>query len=163
MTQASIYLTWTPVGTAGAADDFTIDDVQLDVAPIATPFERRPFLLELKACQRHYWKSFAYATAPAQAVGSTASPLLLCAILAGANQAVGFVRWPVPMRVAPTITTYNPVSANAQARDISINADCSSTTITDLTTEGGRLYTIGNASSVATSMLVFHAQADAGI
>ena len=51
--QASIYLQWTPTGTAGAADYFEIDDVQLEVSPVATAFERRPFVLEEIACQRH--------------------------------------------------------------------------------------------------------------
>ena len=53
VTQASIYLTWTPTGTAGVNDWFAIDDVQLEISPVATAFERRPFALEELACQRH--------------------------------------------------------------------------------------------------------------
>lgn len=53
ITQASIVIIWTPTGTAGAADYFEIDDVQLEISPVATAFERRPFALEEIACQRH--------------------------------------------------------------------------------------------------------------
>ena len=163
VTQASIYLTWTPVGTASTNDWFQIDDVQLEISPVATQFERRPFEAELRACQRHYWKSFAYATGPAQNVGINTGCLVQLAIAAGANLQLMPLRWPVPMRVAPSVTTYNPAAANAQMRDLSTTSDCSSTAASSLTTEGGIISAVGNAGSGVTSHMQVHATFDAGI
>lgn len=53
-TQLGVQFSYTPVGTAGAADHFEITGVQLEEGLIATPFEQRPFGLELLLCQRYY-------------------------------------------------------------------------------------------------------------
>jgi hypothetical protein len=44
----------TPVGTAGAADYFDITGVQLEANYQPTPFEQRPYGVELQLCQRYY-------------------------------------------------------------------------------------------------------------
>lgn len=46
----------TPSGTAGAADYFDITGVQLELGSVATPFEVRPYPVELQLCQRYYYK-----------------------------------------------------------------------------------------------------------
>lgn len=53
-TQLGVQFQYTPVGTAGAADYFEITDVQLEESPVATPFERRFYGLELSLCQRYF-------------------------------------------------------------------------------------------------------------
>ena len=68
--QMTVSFQMTPVGTAGADDSFTVDEVQLQVGT-ATAFERRPFFYDIQMCQRYYWKTFAYSTAPVQNVAST--------------------------------------------------------------------------------------------
>lgn len=162
VTQASIYLTWTPAGTAGAADDFTIDDVQLEIGLARTTFERLPFALELLLCQRHFWKTFKYDVAPAQNAGSPTADHQWGAQRAGAASNFGFLPFPVVMRSAPTITFFNPSAANAQARDLDAAADCSSTSGSG-TVRGMRFTTVGNASTAIGNTLAFHATADAGI
>lgn len=162
VTQGAIYLTWTPAGTAGAADDFTIDDVQLEVGPAPTAFERLPFTLELLLCQRHYWKTFKYDVAPAQNAGSPTADHQWGAQRAAAASNFGFLAFPVVMRSAPTITFFNPGAANAQARDLDAAADCSSTSGSGYV-RGMRFTTVGNASTTIGNTLAFHATADAGI
>ena len=53
-TQFGILFSYTPVGTAGAADFFEVTRVQLEVGSVATPFEHRPYGMELALCQRYY-------------------------------------------------------------------------------------------------------------
>ncbi len=56
-TQLAVQITYTPsgeFGAAGAADYFEVTDVQLEESPVATPFERRFYGLELSLCQRYF-------------------------------------------------------------------------------------------------------------
>ena len=97
----------TPTGTAGANDWYEISKVQLEEGEYATPFEQRPIGLELALCQRYYCKTFSCDTPPnATRLGEIMSR----AIGAGTNRAVANVRFPVEMRIAPTVTFYSPNS-----------------------------------------------------
>ena len=91
---------------------FAITGAQLEVGNTPTPFEHRPFGVELGMCQRYYEKSFPYATAPAQNVGAS----LGAAYATGQvlNQTFSsLVKFAVAKRAAPTITTYAPDAASA--------------------------------------------------
>ena len=91
---------------------FAITGVQLEIGNTPTPFEHRPFGVELGMCQRYYEKSFPYATAPAQNVGAS----LGAAYATGQvlNQTFSsLVKFAVAKRAAPTITTYAPDAASA--------------------------------------------------
>jgi hypothetical protein len=98
---------------------FAITGVQLEVGSIATPFEHRPFGMELALCQRYYEKSFPYNYEPVQnivsLVGATAG--VRGAVLATGqvtNQKFSStVKFAVTKRATPTITTYAPDSATA--------------------------------------------------
>jgi hypothetical protein len=52
--QVCLRFSYTPVGTAGNADNFDVTGVQLELGSVATPFEVRPFPVELATCQRYY-------------------------------------------------------------------------------------------------------------
>ena len=52
--QLTVQLDWTPSGTAGANDYVDITGVQLEQNYQPTPFEQRPFGVELALCQRYY-------------------------------------------------------------------------------------------------------------
>jgi hypothetical protein len=58
-------------GTINLADstsnDWYITGIQLEVGDTATPFEHRPFDMELERCKRYYQKSYEYGTAPGTA------------------------------------------------------------------------------------------------
>ena len=49
-----MYFSYTPVGTAGAADYVEITGVQLEVSSAATPYERQVYSDQLAQCQRYY-------------------------------------------------------------------------------------------------------------
>jgi len=79
--------------TAGAST-FDVTGVQLEVGSVATDFEHRSFAQELALCQRYYFK-----------VGyGTQYVSVLVGIMASSTDFRCTGRWPVPMRVAPTIT-----------------------------------------------------------
>jgi hypothetical protein len=100
--------------------NFRLYQVQLELGTSATVFEPSDFGTELLKCQRYYVKTFPYATAPAQNAGVTAA---LCHYSQAAVTSGNQWQFPVPMRSAPTITTYNPSAANANWRDATNAAD----------------------------------------
>ena len=168
-TQGEVQFTWTPTGTAGANDWFTADNVMVDISAMPAQgfelqFERLPFDFMLGECRRHYWKTFAYGTAPAQGVGAGTGEIMGLAGKAGAAAEALFWRNSRPMRATPgTVTLYNPVAANAQVRDETANADCSASTSAGVTAEGGYITATGNVGTAAGNLLGLHLTVDAGI
>lgn len=126
ITQASIYLTWTPAGTAGAADDFTIDDVQLEVASAATAFDRQDFDVELLRCQRFWEQSYNLGTAPGTSTTTGA-------VATNANSTTGADWWgyrfAVRKRAAPTVTLYSSTGASGKVRDITTPQDIAASAV----------------------------------
>jgi hypothetical protein len=53
VSQLGLYLSWTPVGVAGADDNVYITGIQLELGSTATDFERRPIGTELDLCYRY--------------------------------------------------------------------------------------------------------------
>jgi hypothetical protein len=84
------------VGTNGAT--FYITGVQLEQNTSATPFERRLYGQELANCQRYYWKVDGGTTGDFVAIGS--------GVCQTTTQVRLYVKYPVAMRAAPTIS-YN--------------------------------------------------------
>jgi hypothetical protein len=162
-TQGELQFTWTPVGTAGADDSITIDDVQLEVGIFASMFERVPIEKMLLECKRHFWKSFRYGTAPAAPSGANTGEIQVIAGNAGTAAELVVARHPVSMRGTPTITTYNTNNTNAQVRDQTASADCSAVATANVTTESVSLTATGNFSTVVGNTLGVHLIADAGI
>lgn len=130
--ELGVRFTWTPSGTAGADDSITLEAVQLEAANAATDFEFLPFDETLRQCMRYFQKGFPYTTAPAQNAGESAGTWRLSSKKAGATQQFYLDTHALMVMMGtsnstPSITTYNPSAANEQARDLTANADCSST------------------------------------
>jgi len=162
-TQATVLFQWTPVGTAGANDAWMLDDVQLEVGSVATPFERRFFESELLACKRHFHKSFQYATAPAantDSASAVSSPQTAGALLGNYPASIPF---PVAMRAIPAIAFFNPGAANAQARNYSLGVDCTSTATWTVGMDRFAYSVTTPAGSAAGQPILVHYTADAGI
>lgn len=111
-TQVCVYFEFDPLGTAGAADYFDITGVQLEIANNASSFDIKPIQQEIARCQRYFQKTFSLTVAPAQAAGYIGS-LEYIVQVNGAGYCVPIV-FPNVMRSTPTVTFYNPTSANAK-------------------------------------------------
>ena len=165
-TQAELQFVFTPVGTAGATDNITIDDVQLEAQLSAsawtpTNFDRIPFSLQFEACQRHYNKSFPYSIAPAQSAGTPNAVQLIAQV---ANTSVA-TNYPFPVRVRATagVTTYNPSAANANWRNITSGADVTAAVDPNTTLNDASVVISGVSVSAAGQYLGIHITASAGI
>ena len=160
-TQASVVFNATPTGTAGVSDLFVIDDVQLEIGSVATPFERRPFESELAACQRHYEKTFDYGRAPAQATVDYKGALATHHAATGTTGADVCWRYATRKRVAPTITTFNPSQANANFRNLANTTDFAANLLVAVG-EMGVTFTTGGVVPNNDAGII-HMTADAGI
>ena len=100
------------LGTTNGAT-FYITGVQLEAGSIATSFERRLYGQELALCQRYYWKA---AGALDAAIGAGLS--------GSTTTASVYVKLPVNMRSAPTVTTTDMVITDG----VSYNAAITSVT-----------------------------------
>jgi hypothetical protein len=158
-TQASVWFSWTPVGTA-STDDLYIDDVQLEVGSVATPFERRPFESELLACMRHYEKTCQYSIAPAQGTGTAVGALFTNRGYAANTICSSHWHFKVTKRVTPTVITYNPSAANANYRNGGGTGDY---TVNPSNTSEQRIALETTASVALNDLGYIHAAADAGI
>jgi hypothetical protein len=156
-TQMTLMFNPTLVGTAGAADYFEIDDVQINTGS-GTTYEIRKDTEELVLIEEQFFKTFPLTVAPAQSGGVTGA---LQYFPPGANRFSTNVTWPVRMLKAPTVTTYNPSAANANWRDVTDSTD--QTVVTGTATESG--FAVGSSASGTTGGAnhAIHLAADAGL
>jgi hypothetical protein len=114
------------------------------VAPVATVAR---FADEFADCSRYYFKTFAYTTAPGQAITQVGA--FQCN--SGGNPSFfAELQFPTRLRAAPNTVTYNPVSANANWRDITNGADRTVAIVesTDRHIAWGSTTTSANASNL---------------
>ena len=137
------------------ANFFRLTGVKIEEGPIATPLAPIDVALELNRCQRYCQKSFPYATAPAQNSGINDGASSVMAT--GASISISCnTPFATAMRTAPTITTYNPSAANAQARNASDGADCSSMAVFWASDRGFTITTTTNAAGGVNDYVHFH-------
>lgn len=115
----------------------------------------------LEDCQYYYQKSFNVGTAAAQNVGqNTGESLMPLTVAAPGLNIFSTIVFPVNMRIAPTITTYNPVAANAFVRNYTATSDATSTSSVNVTSRGFYLTFEPSSGSVGGSNAI-HWQAEA--
>lgn len=151
-TQGEIQFYWTPVGTAGAADEFIIDDVQLEAGTAATAFERVPAIVSLVDCLKFYRKTFPYTTAPAQNAGTLGA---FYAVASGTSLGVNWYLG-APMHASPTMGLYSP---NAASPNWSTNG----VSPTSSSTPSDTVITILGAGATDQNGYFIHATADSGL
>jgi len=168
VTQAEVQFTWTPVGTAGADDSITIDDVNLQIqgslntAPAGAytqmNFDRVPYSTALLDCMQHFQKTTPYGTAPAQSAGVFGALVDVCRTT---TTRVGVLWRFVPsLRNQPTVTTFNPSGASANWQDITATA---SSLASVTCTSSNCIFVYSSTTLTASDLVYIHAQADAGI
>lgn len=161
--EATLYWQWQHSGTAGADDTLYFTGVQVEEGSCATLFEFLPDHLNLLACRRRFIKSFALDTTPAQNIGSASNCYRQTAVAAGAVVNRGpLLPFPVCMRAAPTMTSYNPSAANANARDTTGGVDCSAPAFV-ADANGFLMTNTGNAASAVGNSFSTHWTASAEI
>lgn len=152
------YLSLVFTGPNSSTFTAQLDLVQAEPGPIASLFERRPRGLELMLCQRYYWKSFRYAVAPAQNAGREGAIELSATGTTSNLSVTATVRLPVVMRTDPTITTYNPLAANANWRNVGAASNLAAT----VSSIGDQSFAIfNNAASADNALYSIHADANA--
>jgi len=135
------------VATIG--NSFEITGVQIESGSVATPFEQRPFAVELAMCQRYYEKSFSYGVTAVQNVGSAEGAAY--AVAAVNNQAFGAnVTYTQSKRTAPTLTTFAPdaASANWSTNTTTPTASVVNSGLRGFAVRGDTSTTAGNAYSI---------------
>jgi hypothetical protein len=100
--QIGLNIEYYPTGTALAADYFDVTGVQLELGSVATPFEVRPYPVELGLCQRYYC-----AVPNINGVAATGEGRLIV-INNGTNASLigGTISFPATMRASPAVTFY---------------------------------------------------------
>lgn len=162
VTQLCAQFTYTPVGTAGAADTFFITDVKLEISPQFTGYLPSTEYQVYADCARFYQKSSTPVTAPAVS-GSVAQAAAWTASQAAAlsDPSPTFI-FPITMRATPTIRLFNPGAAGAQAFDNTGSVSCSATASV-ATPQGISFTCTGNAATVTGNALLLTFDADAEI
>lgn len=117
---------------------------------------------EVRQVERFYQKSFGIDTAPVQNGGSVTDWRWAAARAAALVNKSPSVNFRTRMRSAtPTLTSFNPSAANAQARDIDSLNDCSATTMFNTGDTSFGVQATGAAGTVVGNRLVVGWKAEA--
>lgn len=143
------------------ANNFRLWGVQPARGTAAIPYVHRPIGLELLRALRYYTKTFAYATAPAQATGAFANSLRYLVQVAAANANSVLWQFPVPMRVAPTPTAYSVSSANTTWRNFNDTADSGASSFNNVSESRVQVINAQVAGDGVSELVALHAAADA--
>ena len=144
----AVLLQWTPVGTAGASDGVFVTGLQLEVGPVATPFEQIPYGLSLQLCQRYFQKSYQASTAP----GTNTNLSIISGYASDPTRVTGVVnRFPVVMRTQPNTQIYSETGSLNQV-STTTGANTGSTMIANLVGDAGFGEITGTGLTVNTAV-----------
>lgn len=129
-TEITIKFSYTPTGTAGAADYFEVTGVQLELGSVATAWNYAGGTLqgELAACQRYYWRTTS---------GTTYGYVGADGFIYTATNFQAKAQFPVTMRIAPTSIDFSNIAVqDASAAILAITAVTNDTSVTSPTGAG---------------------------
>jgi hypothetical protein len=166
-TQGELQFTWTPVGTAGAADNIDLDDIQLESVTSANTwtafqYDRLDFPTMLQGCKRHYTKTFEYGTAPAAGGGLNNA----LTFYSQATARIGiFWQLSPEMRSNPTFLKFHPTTATS-SNWLNFTAGATVSASIDTTNNAGAtkgIFVYGLTAAAVDQFIYIHMSADAGI
>jgi hypothetical protein len=134
------------MATNGAT--FYITGVQLEKGTVATPFERRPFGMELALCQRYYEKSYNIDVAPGTVsdVGRVIARNVTADTFGFPSVKVDFK---VTKRATPTIVRYSTNDgASGNIYLTSPAGNSTSNMVNDISMSGFNFYTVSNITNL---------------
>lgn len=108
MANVAVFI-WNDDATTTLGDFLYITGVQLEAGTVATPFEHKPYGVELAECWRYYYK---YRSTGEHIVNGLVST---------AAQKVMNSDYPLPMRATPTVTTYDNTGASGKINTLISN------------------------------------------
>jgi hypothetical protein len=148
VSQLSVDFQTNHTGTAADSNDYVeIASIQLEVGQTATPFETRPYGVELALCQRYYEQSYVEGTAPGTAT-TTNQATGRWAYIDGTTEALtAHFPFKATKRAAPTVTFYSPATgASGQIRNVTGASDIAAPAATASTWHCG----LDSANNLAT-------------
>lgn len=149
-------------GTDNTSNNFWLSQIKLEKTTGATAFKAMSFHEVLEWCQTQFFKTFEYDTVPATSAGTSHGVRWPAPVAGtGAHKPPSFI-FPVKMRIAPTITYYNPSVNNAQARDVGSGTDCSATTTAASSDTLVDINCTGNAATAVGNSIIVCFTAEAG-
>ena len=145
-------------GTVGAGETVKVEQVQLEVGSVATPFEHRSYGEELQSCLRYFW----------QITGASGNKdNFAIGMCHNTTQLFAQVHFPVAMRIEPTTVAEFDIQAVVAASGYNVSFN----SVSDMHEYGGRVtfnadsgtWTAGNAGIVrvadsASSFISFDAE-----
>lgn len=143
-----------------AAGSIDVAQVQVNAGDRALPFQPRSFAEELALCQRYYAKTFSHNTAPVNGTGLSAGPLSAQSQTSVFDPGIMWL-FPVPMRITPTITLYNPRTGGTAGQWT--NGTVDGANARSYNTSEKNTYIDNGDAALATAAWVIHATADAEI
>ena len=145
--------------------DFT--DIQLEVGPAATAFERRPIGVELGMCQRYYQKSYPIDLPPGTNISNGAEAFVARTPVASTSDVILFdhsVRFISVMRTAPVVVLYAPAGDQYAIFNVSDADVITPAAVEMLSDRGFSAITVDDANTetiAADDNVAFHYTADA--
>lgn len=148
-------------GLDSNTNTFQLALIQIEVGSVATPFQMEKENEVFDACQRYFTMTFNVGVVPAQASGSTAGVLLYRCPVAGITSNGDSWNFPVTMRTNPTVTFYNPISANTTWYNSTLAADSGASSTNNIGNRGFYATNAQVAGDLVAAVLIIHATADA--
>ena len=145
---------------ANSGATFYVTGVQLEQNYQPTPFEQRPFGVELALCQRYYEKSYENATAPGTATYTRLVTMTGSAGSATTGEIIGNYYWAAVKRVAPTVSWYDHSGNSNRVTRLQYGVANHANNVASAGTVTERMAVVSSTSGNTGQSLQFHFVAD---